>query len=61
MNFDQLIKYYGGEMKAAAEIGVSHQTIKNWKNSKDGIPRTQQLAIQTLTHNKLKADRVVAK
>ena len=50
-----LVTYYKTRVKAAAEIGVTEQTIKNWVVS-NNIPRLAQLAIQTLTKNKLKAD-----
>lgn len=47
--------FYGNKIKAAAEIGVSLQTINNWFKE-NNIPRLSQLAIQTLSKNKLKAD-----
>ena len=55
MTIDEVIKYYGGEMMAAASLGVSHQTIKNWKDS--GIPKIRQSDIQLKSNNKLKADK----
>jgi hypothetical protein len=55
MTVDEVIKFYGNEVKSAANVGVSVQTVYNWKTS--GIPRLTQLAIQTLTKNKLKADQ----
>lgn len=55
MTIDEVLKHYDNEIKAAANIGVSLQTIMNWKANKK-IPRMAQLAIQTLTKNKLKAD-----
>jgi DNA-binding transcriptional regulator YdaS (Cro superfamily) len=54
MKIEQVIKFYGNEIKAAAEIGVTAPTIKNWEK---GIPRLAQLAIETLTKGKLKADK----
>ena len=55
MTMQELIDYYGSEIKVAAAIGMSHQTIKNWVHSQV-IPRTAQLAIQTISKGKLKAD-----
>jgi hypothetical protein len=55
MTPQEVTNYYGNKIKAAAEIGVSLQTIHNWF-SENKIPRLSQLAIQTLTKNKLKAD-----
>ena len=54
MTPNEVIEYYGSKIKAAAEIGVSEQAVKNWVAA-DSIPRLTQLAIQTLTKNKLKA------
>lgn len=55
MKPNDVIEYYKSRIKAAAEIGVTEQTIKNWIEL-DEIPRLPQLAIQTLTKGKLKAD-----
>lgn len=56
MTAQQLVDYYKSKVKAAAAIGCSEQTIKNWLASEKGIPHIKQLAIQTLTKGKLKAD-----
>ena len=50
-----LIEYYGSKIKAAAQIGVSETTIRNWIAS-ERVPKLIQLAIQTLTKGKLKAE-----
>ena len=55
MTPSELIDYYKTKVKAAAEIGVTEQTIKNWESA-NNIPRLMQLAIQAITKNKLKAD-----
>jgi len=55
MKPSEVVEYYGSKIKAAAEIGVSEQAVKNWIAA-DSIPRMTQLAIQTLTKNNLKAD-----
>lgn len=54
MKYQDLIDYYGSEIKAAVGIGVSQATINNWKR-KD-IPQFKQIAIQAITKNKLKAE-----
>lgn len=56
MTADQIIKYYGGELQAAAAIGKSHQTIKNWLSG-GRIPHNTQQFIQSVTLGKLKADK----
>lgn len=58
MTPQEVRKHYGSEIKAASEIGVSVTTIRNWLAA-GKVPRLKQLAIQTLTKNKLKADAVV--
>lgn len=55
MKPSELLEHYKTKVKAAADIGVTEQTIKNWEAANE-IPRLMQLAIQTLTKNKLKAD-----
>lgn len=54
MTAAEVVTYYGNKVKAAAALGVHPVTITNWGKSK--IPALKQLAIQTLTKNKLKAD-----
>ena len=51
----ELVYYYGNQTKAAAEIGVSEQSVRNWIIKKK-VPNMVQLAVQTLTKGKLKAD-----
>jgi len=50
-----LTDFFGSEIKVAAAIGVSHQAVRKWI-ANNSIPRMTQLAIQTITKNKLKAD-----
>ena len=54
MTYTELITHFGSEIKAAAALGFSQTAIKNWSGV--DIPRLSQLAIQTLTENKLLAD-----
>ena len=52
----ELIGYYKTRVQAAAALEVTEQTIRNWeKNNK--VPRIAQLAAQTLTKGKLKAEQ----
>ena len=51
----ELIEHYGSEVKAASDAGVSVTTIYNWLRI-GRIPRLAQLAFETLTKGKLKAD-----
>ena len=55
MKITQAIEHYKGRTKLAAELGVTENTVRNWEKA-DLIPTMAQLAIQTLTKNKLKAD-----
>lgn len=54
MKIDEAIDYFKSKVLLAGMLGVSVQTITNWKNS-GKVPKIAQLAIQTLTRNKLKA------
>lgn len=56
MTYTEVEAHYGTKEKAAAEIGVSVQTVINWSKPEAKIPRLTQLAIQALTKNKLKAE-----
>ena len=56
MTYEEFIKHYGSEIKAAASTGFSLTTVKNWATG--GIPRISQLAIQTLTEGGLLADEI---
>ena len=51
----ELVEYYGNKVKAAADIGVSENTIRTWVKL-GVVPPMVQLAVQTLTKGKLKAD-----
>jgi uncharacterized protein YjcR len=56
MTFNEAYEHYGKSYtKLAASLGVTENTIRNWKRD-DKIPHMAQLAIQTLTDGKLKAD-----
>jgi len=54
MTFDQVVKFFGSQYRAAKELGFSRQAVGQWKT--DGIaPRTQEL-IEFKTRGKLKKD-----
>jgi hypothetical protein len=55
MNYDQVVKHFGGELEAALALGKSHQTIKNWKDKP--IPPFAQRFIERITVRKLKAEK----
>ena len=58
MNFVQMLKFYNQDRLAASyHLSVTTQTLRNWEQN--GIPGHRQLAIETLTKGKLKADREV--
>lgn len=56
MNYAELKKHYVTDERAAVDLGLACITVKKWKQA--GIPRITQLAVQTLTNGKLKADIV---
>jgi DNA-binding transcriptional regulator YdaS (Cro superfamily) len=60
MTFDQLIKHFGTQAKAAEIIGCTQPTLSNWKN-RGRIPGIQQLRIEHVTKGKLKADKSILK
>ena len=49
------VNYWGNQTKVAAAVGVSEQSVRNWIKA-DRLPKMVQLAIETLTKGKLKAD-----
>jgi DNA-binding transcriptional regulator YdaS (Cro superfamily) len=54
MNIDQVIKYFGTQVEAARQLGVTQPTLSNWR-SRGNIPALQQLRIEHLTKGKIKA------
>jgi len=59
MTHNQIIALYGTPTKAATELDVTLQTLRNWK--RDGISAKTQLWIQAATGGALKAKRNGAK
>jgi len=55
MTYQDVLKHYATPERIAADVEVSVQTVAKWKKS-GKVPKLYQLAIQTLTKNKLKAD-----
>ena len=55
MTHDQIIKKYGTPTKAKQALGVSLQTLRNWK--KLGIPYQRQVFIQFHTNGLFKAKK----
>lgn len=55
MTYDQLIKHFGTQQKAALAINVKQPTVSGWK--KDGIPLMRQYNIQVITGGILQADK----
>lgn len=60
MTYQDILNYYKGWrlVDIATELEVSRVSLLAWKLS---IPRDRQLAIQSLTNNKLKADKKIKK
>lgn len=55
MDADQIIKHFGTKSHAADTLGVTLQTLRDWR--KKGIPPRTQAWIQLQTNGKLKANR----
>ena len=55
MTFTQLCSHFGTASAAARNLGISRQTLQNWK-TRGRIPFEQQYRIQIKTKNRLKAD-----
>lgn len=61
MNYEQVIKFFGGEngniTLAARKSGFTKASFHNWKKSKTGIPHSSQCFLQVVSNGKLKADK----
>ena len=56
MKPNEVIKHYGDStLLVAYNLKVSEQSVRNWIKA-DRLPKMVQLAIETLTKGKLKAD-----
>lgn len=55
VTYDQLLKHYGTQRKAAAAIGVSKQAVSLWKRK--GIPLKFQFDWENASNGKLRAAR----
>lgn len=53
MTAQEIVSHFGGKSKAARAIGITLQTLRNWKKS--GIPMRSQKWIQFETGGALKA------
>jgi DNA-binding transcriptional regulator Cro len=54
MQISELIEFYGSDIKAAAALGFSHESFKNWVKSNE-IPYPSQCVIQVETGGKFTA------
>lgn len=54
MTYDDVIKHFGTQTKAAEALGLSQSSISDWKRV--GITHLRQLHIEAVTRGKLKAD-----
>ncbi len=55
MTLDQAITHFKSQRRLAQVLAVNESCVSNWRKRK-GIPAIQQLRIQKLSRNKLKAD-----
>lgn len=54
MTFDELIDFYGTQVKAGKAIGIGQSSVAEWKEK--GIPAGRQAQFELLTNGALKAD-----
>jgi DNA-binding transcriptional regulator YdaS (Cro superfamily) len=54
MSYDELVRHYGSMSEAARAIGLSRQTVHQWKRA--GIPPVRQIQIEELTRGALRAE-----
>lgn len=55
MNYDDLIRYYGGESQAATAVGYDRQRVHKWKKT-GKVPTDAQLDYEVQSKGGLKAD-----
>lgn len=49
MNYEEVIKHFGGPVKLAEALGIERQAVYQWKKK---IPRLRQHEIEKLTDGK---------
>lgn len=54
MTFDELINFYGTQVRAGRAIGIGQSSVAEWKDK--GIPAGRQAQYEILTQGALKAD-----
>lgn len=55
MDYNKLVKHYGGAQAAADALGFTRQALYHWRDF--GIPTRTQMLIATLSRGRLKADK----
>lgn len=60
MKVSAAIKYYGTQTALAEALGVTQPCVSNWVK-REKIPSLQQLRLQSITKDKLKADRSITR
>jgi len=58
MTYDDILRVYKTQQKAAEALGISQPTISGWK--RNGVPELRQFQIQAITRGRLKAERQAA-
>ncbi len=53
MKKSDVLRYFGGALKTADTLGISHQAVYNWK---DRVPERMAYRIQTKSRGALKVD-----
>ena len=56
MKPEEIVSYYGTQVKAAAALGVDQSSISNWCTA-GKVPLVRQYQVQLATRGKLKADK----
>jgi DNA-binding transcriptional regulator YdaS (Cro superfamily) len=60
MKTDDVVKFFGTQVKAAIALGIRQSAIANWV-MRGFIPPLRQLHIEKVTRGKLKADPIGSK
>lgn len=55
MRISDVMEYFGSARSMARRIGISHSSMKNWRD-RGYIPIETQVRIERLTEGQLKAD-----
>lgn len=56
MNYQQVIRHFGTQVKTAAALGITQSTVSAWRGT---VPARYQYQIEVITDGKLRADKAL--